>query len=131
MDTGTAPIVIHVQLVLLNEGTVFHLPKQEGMPMQAGSLVTDFLARLQGAYNNQEGEIPLSRPKSLFPFYNLTCREREVIELLKRGKSHKQIAAELHIATRTVGKHLQNIYDKIGVNSKYEVFLRLAQHTKF
>lgn len=123
--------LIHVQLILINEETVFDSPIQGSIPIQASSLVGDFLSRLQTAYKNQPGGMSLSGSTSSLPIYNLTYREREVIELLNKGKSHKQIAAELHIATRTVGKHLQNIYEKLGVNSKYEVFRKLAQQIQF
>lgn len=126
MDAGTAPVVIHVQLVLSTEASSCHLPKQRIIPLQAGPLVTDLISRLQTAYKDQVGEISLAylteKSVSLFPLYDLTCRQRDVIELLRKRRSHKQIAAELHIASRTVDKHVENIYEKMGVNSKSEVF---------
>lgn len=133
MDTGTPPVVIQIQLVLLSEESSFHLPIQADIPQQASSLIADFLSGLQTPNKNQAGEILLSslreKLKSPFSHSHLTCREQEVLELLRKGNSHKQIAAELHIATRTVGKHLQNIYEKLGVSCKYEVFQKLAQQT--
>lgn len=46
--------------------------------------------------------------------YNITRREREIIELLSQDYSHKDIAEKLYISDRTVAKHVQNIYEKIG-----------------
>lgn len=53
-------------------------------------------------------------------------REKEVIGLLLQGKSNKQIALELGRANRTVEFHLSNIYAKLGVNSRSEAILKLA-----
>lgn len=47
----------------------------------------------------------------------LTRREREVLELLRRGKLSKVIAAELDLSVRTVEGHRANIMDKMGVRS--------------
>jgi len=49
--------------------------------------------------------------------YNLSKRELEIIQLLKEGKSTKQIAAELFLAEYTVDTHKKNIYRKLGVNN--------------
>ncbi len=47
----------------------------------------------------------------------LTRREREVLELLRRGKPNKVIAAELGLSVRTVEGHRANITEKMGVKS--------------
>ena len=54
-------------------------------------------------------------------------REKQVIKLLIRGKSNKQIALALDIALRTVEFHLSNIYAKLGVNSRIEAALKLSE----
>lgn len=56
--------------------------------------------------------------------YNLTPREVEVLELLSIGKTYKQIADQLFVSDKTIKKHIENIYNKLHVNSKMEaVFL--------
>ena len=54
-------------------------------------------------------------------------REIDVIRLLLQGKGNKQIAVELGISNRTVEFHLSNIYKKLGVNSRSEAILKLAE----
>lgn len=47
----------------------------------------------------------------------LTKREREILELLRRGKPNKVIAAELNVSVRTIEGHRANITEKMGVKS--------------
>lgn len=48
----------------------------------------------------------------------LSAREVEVLALLVRGLSNKQIATQLFVSPRTVGTHIEHIYAKIGVNAR-------------
>src|SRR3990167_9165167 len=48
----------------------------------------------------------------------LTPREKEILELVSQGMADKEIAAKLFIAPVTVGNHLQNIREKLGVRSR-------------
>jgi DNA-binding NarL/FixJ family response regulator len=50
----------------------------------------------------------------------LTAREREVLNLLARGLSNRDIAEELVITNKTVKNHLSRIYEKIGAHSRSE-----------
>ena len=48
----------------------------------------------------------------------LTLREREVLDWLARGKSNSEIGDILGISAATVGKHLEHIYPKLGVENR-------------
>jgi DNA-binding CsgD family transcriptional regulator len=48
----------------------------------------------------------------------LTRREREIIDQLAEGRTNAEIAERLTIAAATVRKHLENIYAKLGVNTR-------------
>jgi DNA-binding NarL/FixJ family response regulator len=50
--------------------------------------------------------------------FDLTTREKEILQLLTRGDSYKAIANELFISFSTVQSHIKNIYEKLDVNSK-------------
>lgn len=52
--------------------------------------------------------------------YNLTDREKEVLQWLVNGYSYKMIASEMFIAIDTVRSHIKKIYEKLHVNSKSE-----------
>jgi DNA-binding NarL/FixJ family response regulator len=50
--------------------------------------------------------------------HGLTVREVEVLRLVAAGKSNREIASSLVISDRTVARHLQNIFAKLGVSSR-------------
>jgi len=56
----------------------------------------------------------------------LTTREAEVLRWVAAGKSDAQIGAILGISARTVQKHLQNVYDKLGVENRTAAAMRAS-----
>lgn len=58
----------------------------------------------------------------------LTGRELEVLELLVRGSSNRQIAQHLSITPRTVGTHVEHIYTKIGVSTRGAAAMFAMRH---
>jgi DNA-binding CsgD family transcriptional regulator len=61
--------------------------------------------------------------------YGLTQRESEVVPLLARGLSTKEIATEMCISRHTVNDHIKAIFSKCGVTSRGELVARLfADH---
>jgi len=49
---------------------------------------------------------------------DLTSREMEVLELIVRGQSNKEIGASLRISEATVKSHINNILSKLGVTDR-------------
>lgn len=62
--------------------------------------------------------------KSPKPAVNLSAREEEVLILLSKGYSNKEIASQLAIGNETVGSHLKHIYEKMHVRSRAEAVAR-------
>jgi HD-GYP domain-containing protein (c-di-GMP phosphodiesterase class II) len=58
----------------------------------------------------------------------LTPREVEVLQLLARGLSNKQIAERLVISPKTVGNHVEHIYEKIDASTRATASLFAVQH---
>ena len=50
--------------------------------------------------------------------YQLTKREKEILELIVDGLAQNKIAAKLYISPATVDSHIRNIYTKLHVNSR-------------
>jgi DNA-binding NarL/FixJ family response regulator len=64
------------------------------------------------------------RSSKLKPDVRLTTREEEVLMLLSKGYSNKEIASQLAISVETVGSHLKHIYEKMHVRSRAEAVVR-------
>jgi non-specific serine/threonine protein kinase len=50
--------------------------------------------------------------------YHLTKREIEILRLVTTGMTDAQIAEQLFLSPRTISKHLESVYRKLGVNSR-------------
>jgi DNA-binding CsgD family transcriptional regulator len=58
----------------------------------------------------------------------LTAREAEVLRLVARGQSNKEIAAELVLSVRTVERHITNLYGKIDARGKADATAYAFKH---
>jgi two-component system nitrate/nitrite response regulator NarP len=58
---------------------------------------------------------------------SLTPRERELIELVRRGLRNRDIAAELRVTEGTVKVYLHAIFDKVGADNRTELAMRAAE----
>ncbi len=61
-------------------------------------------------------------------YESLTRREREVLELIARGRSNKRIALELGIAEKTVKTHVGHVLAKLGVADRTQAALLAVRH---
>ena len=59
--------------------------------------------------------------------YELTRREHTVLELLMSGKNATEICDELVIAPNTLKKHILNIYRKLGIKSRVQLFKMIKE----
>jgi HD-GYP domain-containing protein (c-di-GMP phosphodiesterase class II)/DNA-binding CsgD family transcriptional regulator len=65
--------------------------------------------------------------RSVWPA-GLTDREVEVLRLLATGLSNKQIARKLTVSPKTVGRHVEHIYSKLGVSTRAGATLSALEH---
>lgn len=57
--------------------------------------------------------------------YGLTPREEEVVGLVARGRTTREISAEIFVSEHTVQRHIQNSFEKVGVRNRGELVKRL------
>lgn len=57
---------------------------------------------------------------------NLTGREKEILQLLIKGNSYKEIAGAIFISVETLNSHIKNIYRKLNVHSRSELSARYS-----
>jgi DNA-binding CsgD family transcriptional regulator len=91
-----------------------------------GLLRGPLMAALLRARNRQLAHSALNttRPASLA---TLTDRETQVLELVALGRTNTAIAHTLEVSPRTIAKHLEHIYRKLGVASRAAAAARSAQ----
>jgi DNA-binding NarL/FixJ family response regulator len=58
---------------------------------------------------------------------NLTPREQGIYQLLISGKTAKEIAEILYISVATVNFHVCNVYDRLGVKNKSQLFAKYGK----
>jgi DNA-binding NarL/FixJ family response regulator len=78
-------------------------------PSMASKLLTEFNALVQQAED---------RHRSLLP--SLTDRELDVLKLVAKGLSNREISEELYISENTVKNHVRNILEKLHLHSRME-----------
>lgn len=74
----------------------------------------EYLLRIEPIRENHESEL-IDILKSHFV---LTLREAEVLLWIARGKSNREIGEILNLSPRTVNKHLETIFPKLGVDNR-------------
>jgi len=72
-----------------------------------------------GSYIDEAAQANLQTVTDIFNL--LTRREAEILKLVKKGLSNKQIAASFGITHRTVENILSCVYDKTGIHSRVEL----------
>ena len=58
----------------------------------------------------------------------LSSREREVLQLVARGHTYREIGEELYISAKTVENHVRNILKKLHLNRKQELIRYALEH---
>lgn len=69
-----------------------------------------------------------SAPQQSEEQFNLSKREKEILQLLTEGNSYKMIAEKTFISVDTVRKHLQNIYHKLHVSCGTEAVAKALKN---
>jgi DNA-binding NarL/FixJ family response regulator len=62
------------------------------------------------------------------PDFDLTVREKEILNLLVKGNSFKIIAAQLFVSLETVKTHIKNIYLKLQVHTQTEAVAKAVRN---
>ena len=76
-------------------------------------------------------ETTMNTPPDLLLGLGLTPREAEVLAWVAQGKTNRETGTILGMSTRTVQKHLEHVFDKLGVESRTGAILRAWQAGRF
>jgi two-component system, NarL family, response regulator LiaR len=70
----------------------------------------------------------LHRPPAPDPLYPLSPREREVLQLIARGQSNRQIARQLGIGEQTVKTHVSSVLSKLDLQDRVQAAIFALRH---
>jgi DNA-binding NarL/FixJ family response regulator len=87
-----------------------------GEPVFSPALASLVLGEFRRLAKQASGTQPLSE------------REREVLQLVARGHSYREIGEELYIAEKTVENHVRNILSKLHLNRRHELVRFAIEH---
>ena len=87
-----------------------------GEPVFSPSLAALVLGEFRRLAKTATGQNPLSE------------REREVLQLVARGHTYRQIGDQLYIAEKTVENHVRNILGKLHLSRRHELIRYAAEH---
>jgi HD-GYP domain-containing protein (c-di-GMP phosphodiesterase class II) len=87
-----------------------------------GRLDADAVACVLAAAGRRPAPAPAVWPAGL------SDREVEVLRLIARGRSNREVAERLVISPKTVGRHVENLYAKIGVSSRAAAAVFAMEH---
>lgn len=123
----TLQLSIVYQRRFLGVITLFHTRDDPPFTEEDSTLLKAISRHLNYVYSRP---IPDPSPQNKMPFeqkkipdeVHLTARETEVLGLIYQAKTNAEITEQLHITDHTLQKHLQNIYRKLGISSRLELF---------
>ena len=87
-----------------------------GEPVFSPSLAALVLGEFRRMAKRATGENPLSE------------REREVLQLVARGHTYRQVGSELYISEKTVENHVRNILAKLHLSRRHELVRYAVEH---
>jgi HD-GYP domain-containing protein (c-di-GMP phosphodiesterase class II) len=122
---------------LLAAADVYHAmtePRPHRAPLGPGPASRELRAEVTGGrLDSEAAEAVLAAAGHRVPARRswpggLTTREVEVLGLLARGQSNREIARALVVTPKTAANHIEHIYAKIGVSSRAAATLYATQH---
>lgn len=95
-------------------------------------LIENTLDELLKAESYASGKFAKSNPiyfgSKLSELKFISPREMQIIKLVSEGMKNKEIAQRLFISEETVKKHLNNVYRKMGVKSRFELIAKIYNY---
>jgi LuxR family maltose regulon positive regulatory protein len=129
-------------LALAEPGGFIRIFVDEGLPMAElltrmkaeGGMMREYIHKLLAAFGKQTDVHPFDsaqdKPSALSPqplVEPLSHRELEILQLIARGLSNREISERLFLALSTVKKHNGNIYGKLQVQRRTEAVARARE----
>jgi len=105
------------ETIVSSSGDVFSARKPLVVEGQESRLIVRLIPADGGSVLLLQQQHTVLRPASLEPL-GLSRREAEVLAWVAQGKTDAAIGAILSLSPRTVAKHLEHIYERLGVENR-------------
>jgi DNA-binding NarL/FixJ family response regulator len=107
---------------LIPDGRFVQIDSENHMPLAEEPAWPRLVEELQRFLAEQSVTPDIGR--SRLPLGELTPRERAVLEGIAEGLDNTEIAASLELSEKTVRNHITRVFDKIGVEHRYQAIVR-------
>ncbi|GGN16069.1 DNA-binding response regulator [Lentzea pudingi] len=104
------------ELITSTGGKVGYLLKDRVAQVDEFLEALDRVAAGGAAFDPEVVRRLLTRTTHVNPIETLTAREKEVLELMAQGLTNARISAQLHISQSAAEKHINAIFDKLGLS---------------
>lgn len=100
-----------------------------GINQISPAIITKLTEKMLLSSDKQNASVGNVKTNS-FPqwFLELTRLEKDILDLVVRGDSNKEIASSLNLAEQTVKNYLTNIYSKMGVHKRSQLVMLYLDH---
>jgi DNA-binding NarL/FixJ family response regulator len=120
---------ISIVLARTNRGRtplVVHLMRGIDERKRIEMVTKDILVSV-GRLTGQQADRLLQRGRPESPAFDLTAREKTILQALALGRGPSSIADQLHISRATVRNHIQHILGKLQCHSRLEAVMRATR----
>ena len=122
---GSQAAACHCQRILYagGEGKLWVTCSLVQQPLSQDSAPC-FLVYIENPLETQK--VKEVKQELIFRRYDLTRREKEIIQYLRQGLTDEEISRRLFISRSTVASHLQNIFEKTGIRSRTKLLSQIG-----
>jgi len=103
------------------------LDSNNHMPLADEPSWPRLVAELKRFLAEEPADVPAAPAHNGLALGDLTPRERAVLEGIAEGLDNAEIAASLGLSEKTVRNHITRVFDKIGVEHRYEAIVRARE----
>ncbi len=129
ITTGLLKIGGVLEMLILSYAVVYRMRilRQENEEIQLAIFnYTSQIEKLEEKLNSLE-----SSNDQPSPFMNLNVREKEILMLISKGLTTKEMAEQLFISANTVKYHTKKLYDKLQIKSRQEARLKAVEYQEY
>lgn len=150
LEVGFGADVVDLARLIRCPALIVHAEHDAMVPLHEGRLLANLIPDSRFVQLDSENHMPLEDEPSWLrfveeaqrflgepdiviggrnglPLGELTPREHAVLEAIAEGQDNTEIAASLGLSEKTVRNHITRVFDKIGVEHRYEAIVRARE----